>query len=145
MEISTKRMRMNDSFAAAEGLRAETTTEGDVHIDELNLDGYYVKLSNMTDSNVKMGGFSLVTRGPDGEAAEYSFPKRFVLKAEESVMIWAESGSSFVDSDAGDLLWKKQDAFYCSADSETSLYDASGSVVSFTKLISDVSAPLTPT
>ncbi|KAM8884072.1 lamin-A-like isoform 2-T2 [Synchiropus picturatus] len=131
----TKRRRPNDtdseasSFAGGAIARTRITQQasasGRVTVDEVDLDGKYVRLSNKADEDQNLGNWQLRRQVGSGAAISFKFPAKFVLKAGQRVTIWA-AGSGGTHNPPSDLLWKTQPIWGTGEQFQTTLVSAAG-------------------
>uniref|UniRef100_A0A8C4EN94 Lamin-A n=1 Tax=Dicentrarchus labrax TaxID=13489 RepID=A0A8C4EN94_DICLA len=112
-----KRRRPNDtdseasSFAGGAVARTRITQQasasGRVTVDEVDLEGKYVRLSNKSDEDQNLGNWQVKRQVGSGVPIIFKFPVKFTLKAGQRVTIWA-SGAGGTHSPPSDLVWKTQ-------------------------------------
>ncbi|XP_013768020.1 lamin-A-like [Pundamilia nyererei] len=96
-----KRRRPNDtdseasSFAGGAVSRTRITQQasasGRVTVDEVDLDGKYVRLSNKADEDQNLGNWQVKRQVGSGTPIAFKFPAKFTLKAGQRVTIWASN------------------------------------------------------
>ncbi|XP_072917287.1 lamin isoform X1 [Hemitrygon akajei] len=106
----TKKRRleeMEDEGASSSTITQHATSRGRVLVDSIDPDGRFVRLKNKTDEDQPMANWQL-KRLINGRATiTYKFPPKFILRAEQSVTIWAsEAGASH--NPPTDMVWKNQ-------------------------------------
>uniref|UniRef100_A0A667ZN03 Lamin A/C n=1 Tax=Myripristis murdjan TaxID=586833 RepID=A0A667ZN03_9TELE len=114
---SAKRRRPNDtdseasSFAGGAVARTRITQQasasGRITVDEVDLDGKYVRLSNKSDEDQNVANWQLKRQVGNGAAITFKFPSKFTMKAGQRVTIWA-SGAGGSHNPPSDLVWKNQ-------------------------------------
>ncbi|CAN9514172.1 unnamed protein product [Ophioblennius macclurei] len=132
---STKRRRLNDNDSETSSLAGGTVTKtrisqhasasGRVTVDEVDLDGKFVRLSNKADEDQSLGNWQVKRQVGSGSPIVYKFPHKFTLKAGGIVTIWASSGGGS-HNPPSDLLWKSQDSWGTGDLIQTSLISANG-------------------
>uniref|UniRef100_A0A3Q1FTG0 Lamin A/C n=1 Tax=Acanthochromis polyacanthus TaxID=80966 RepID=A0A3Q1FTG0_9TELE len=132
-----KRRRPNDtdseasSFAGGAVARTRITQQasasGRVTVDEVDLDGKYVKLSNKSDEDQNLGNWQVKRQVGSGTPIVFKFPTKFTLKAGQRVTIWA-SNSGGTHNPPSELLWKTQSSWGTGDFLQTLLISASGEV-----------------
>ncbi|XP_071356818.1 lamin-A-like [Trachinotus anak] len=138
-----KRRRPNDtdseasSFTGAAVARTRITQQasasGRVTVDEVDLDGKYVRLSNKADEDQNLGNWQLRRQVGSGAAISFKFPAKFTLKAGHRVTIWA-SGAGGVHNPPSDLVWKTQPSWGTGDMFQTILISASGEEMAMRKV-----------
>lgn len=138
-----KRRRPNDtdseasSFAGGAVARTRITQQasasGRVTVDEVDLDGKYVKLSNKSDEDQNLGSWQVKRQVGSGTPIIFKFPTKFTLKAGQRVTIWASS-SGGTHNPPSDLLWKTQSSWGTGDFLQTLLISASGEEMAMRKV-----------
>ncbi|TMS17948.1 Lamin-A [Larimichthys crocea] len=139
----TKRRRPNDtdseasSFAGGAVARTRITQQasasGRVTVDEVDLDGKYVRLSNKADEDQNLGNWQLKRQVGSGAPIIFKFPVKFILKAGQRVTIWA-SGAGGTHSPPSDLVWKGQPSWGTGDLLQTILISANGEEMAMRKI-----------
>ncbi|XP_068603030.1 lamin-A-like [Brachionichthys hirsutus] len=140
---ATKRRRPNDadseasSFAGGAVARTRITQQasarGRVTVDEVDLDGKYVRLSNKADEDQSLGSWQVRRQVGSGAHIAFKFPPKFTLKAGQRVTIWA-SGAGGSHSPPSDLVWKSQSSWGTGDLLQTALISASGEEMAMRKV-----------
>ncbi|XP_074542960.1 lamin-A-like isoform X2 [Halichoeres trimaculatus] len=140
---SAKRRRANDtdseasSFAGGAVARTRITQQasasGRVTVDEVDLDGKYVRLSNKSDEDQNLGNWQVKRQVGSGPSIFFKFPVKFTLKAGHRVTIWA-SGAGGTHSPPSDLVWKTQSSWGTGDLFQTTLISASGEEMAMRKV-----------
>ncbi|XP_070840740.1 lamin-A-like isoform X1 [Chaetodon trifascialis] len=140
---SAKRRRPNDtdseasSFAGGAVARTRITQQasasGRVTVDEVDLDGKYVRLSNKADEDQNLGNWQVKRQVGSGVAIVFKFPVKFTLKAGQRVTIWA-SGAGGTHSPPSDLVWKTQPSWGTGDMFQTTLISANGEEMAMRKV-----------
>ncbi|XP_062414394.1 lamin-A-like isoform X3 [Pungitius pungitius] len=141
---AAKRRRPNDtdseaSSVAGGGAIARTriaqqaSASGRVTVDEVDLDGKYVKLGNKSDEDQNMGNWQVKRQVGSGAPIVFKFPVKFTLKAGQRVTIWA-SGAGGTHSPPSDLVWKTQPSWGTGDQFQTTLISANGEEMAMRKV-----------
>ncbi|KAK3550390.1 hypothetical protein QTP86_025196, partial [Hemibagrus guttatus] len=105
-----KRVDVEESEASSSvSIAHSASATGNVCIDELDVDGKFIRLHNNSDQDQAMVGFEL-TRIIGETSATYKFTPKYVLKAGQKVTIWA-SNAGVSSSPPTDLIWKNQSSW----------------------------------
>ncbi|KAK2870723.1 hypothetical protein Q8A67_023250 [Cirrhinus molitorella] len=105
-----KRVDVEESEASSSvSIAHSASATGNVCIDELDVDGKFIRLHNNSEQDQPMAGFHL-TRTIGDVSATYKFTAKYVLKAGQKVMIWA-SNAGVSSNPPTDLIWKNQSAW----------------------------------
>ncbi|XP_027029434.2 lamin-B1 isoform X2 [Tachysurus fulvidraco] len=105
-----KRVDVEESEASSSvSIAHSASATGNVSIDELDVDGKFIRLHNNSDQDQAMVGFEL-TRIIGETSATYKFTPKYVLKAGQKVTIWA-SNAGVSSSPPNDLVWKNQNSW----------------------------------
>ncbi|XP_070777468.1 lamin-A-like [Enoplosus armatus] len=138
-----KRRRPNDtdseasSFAGGAVARTRITQQasasGRVTVDEVDLDGKYVRLSNKADEDQNLGNWQVKRQVGSGAPIIFKFPVKFTLKAGQRVTIWA-SGAGGTHNPPSDLVWKTQASWGTGDLFQTTLISASGEEMAMRKV-----------
>ncbi|KAI9999820.1 hypothetical protein NQD34_011663 [Periophthalmus magnuspinnatus] len=127
---SAKRKRLDlDSETTVTKARISqlASASGRVTVDEVDLDGKFIRLSNKSDEDQSLSGWQLKSQAGGGTALVYKFPHKFTLKAGATVTVWAASGGG-THNPPTDLVWKTQDAWSTGDKLEITLINTSGEV-----------------
>ncbi|XP_062292488.1 lamin-A-like [Scomber scombrus] len=138
-----KRRRPNDtdseasSFAGGAVARTRITQQasasGRVTVDEVDLDGKYVRLSNKADEDQNLGNWQVKRQVGSGAPIAFKFPAKFTLKAGQRVTIWA-SGTGGSHNPPSDLVWKTQPSWGTGDLFQTTLISANGEEMAMRKV-----------
>uniref|UniRef100_A0A8B9L146 Lamin B1 n=1 Tax=Astyanax mexicanus TaxID=7994 RepID=A0A8B9L146_ASTMX len=105
-----KRVDVEESEASSSvSIAHSASATGNVCIDELDVDGKFIRLHNTSDQDQPMVGFEM-TRTIGDSSATYKFTPKYVLKAGQKVTIWA-SNAGVSSSPPTDLIWKSQSSW----------------------------------
>nr|XP_020480705.1 lamin [Monopterus albus]XP_020480706.1 lamin [Monopterus albus]XP_020480708.1 lamin [Monopterus albus]XP_020480709.1 lamin [Monopterus albus] len=140
---STKKRRLNDNDSETSSLVGGTVTKtrisqqasasGRVTVDEIDLEGKYIRLSNKADEDQLLGNWQVKRQIGNGTPIVYKFPPKFTLKAGATVTIWAASGGG-THSPPTDLVWKTQNSWGTGDLLQTILISASGEEMAMRKV-----------
>ncbi|XP_041740713.2 lamin-A [Coregonus clupeaformis] len=140
---STKKRRLNNTDSEASGLTGGTvartritqqaSASGRVTVDEVDLDGKYVLLSNKADEDQNLGNWQLKRQMGSGTSITFKFPPKFTLKAGQRVTIWA-SAAGGSHNPPSDLVWKTQTSWGSGDHFQTTLISANGEEMAMRKV-----------
>ncbi|XP_036384578.1 lamin-B1 [Megalops cyprinoides] len=123
-----KRVDVEESEASSSvSIAHSASATGNVCIDELDVDGKFIRLHNTSDQDQPMGGFEM-TRTIGETSATYKFTPKYVLKAGQKVTIWA-SNAGVSSSPPTDLIWKNQSSWGTGEDIKVVLLNPQGEEV----------------
>ncbi|XP_015253805.1 PREDICTED: lamin-B2 [Cyprinodon variegatus] len=132
---SSKRKRPQEEAELLEMARGEellvseeATASGAVTISPTDMDGNAVTLNNESQKDQPLGNWRLKRQVDDEEELVYKFSPKFVLKAGQSVTVWA-ADAGVAHSPPSDLLWKSQASWGTGSVVVTSLVDSDGEEV----------------
>uniref|UniRef100_A0A674PKG2 Lamin A/C n=1 Tax=Takifugu rubripes TaxID=31033 RepID=A0A674PKG2_TAKRU len=138
MNSAAKRRRPNDTDSEASSVAGGTiartritqqaSASGRVTVDEVDLEGKYVRLSNKADEDQNLGNWQLKRQVGTNPPIIFKFPVKFSLKAGQRVTIWA-SGAGRTHSPPSDLVWKNQPSWGTGDLLQTILISANGEVI----------------
>ncbi|XP_060905390.1 lamin-A-like [Labrus mixtus] len=97
---STKKRRLSGNDGETSGMGTVTKTHikqhasasGRITIEEVDLDGKFIRLSNKTDKDQVLTNWHLKRQVASSSPIDYKFPKGFTLMSGGTVTIWAASG-----------------------------------------------------
>ncbi|KAG1926014.1 lamin [Pimephales promelas] len=123
-----KRVDMEESEASSSVRIAHSASAtGNICIDELDVDGKFMRLHNNSEQDQPMAGFQLIQTVGDVSAV-YKFTAKYTLKAGQKVTIWAcDAGVS--SSPPADLIWKSQSSWGSGEDIKVLLLSPDGEEV----------------
>ncbi|KAK2854915.1 hypothetical protein Q7C36_006784 [Tachysurus vachellii] len=140
---STKKRRLNDTDSEASSVTGGTVTRtrisqqasasGRVTVDEVDLEGKYVRLSNKSDQDQSLGHWQVKRQVGSATPIIYKFPPKFTLKAGQTVTIWA-SGAGGTHNPPSDLVWKSQNSWGSGDLFQTSLISSNGEEMAMRKV-----------
>uniref|UniRef100_A0A8C5E0Q5 Lamin n=1 Tax=Gouania willdenowi TaxID=441366 RepID=A0A8C5E0Q5_GOUWI len=139
----SKRRRLNDNdsetSSAVGGAVTKTrinqhaSASGRVTVDEVDLDGKFVRLSNKADEDQSLNNWQLKRQVGSDAPIIYKFPHKFTLKAGSTVTIWASSGGG-THNPPTDLVWKNQSSWGTGDHLQTLLINANGEEMAMRKV-----------
>uniref|UniRef100_A0A8C4ELE8 Lamin A/C n=1 Tax=Dicentrarchus labrax TaxID=13489 RepID=A0A8C4ELE8_DICLA len=128
---STKKRRLNDNDSESSSMHASAS--GRITVDEVDLEGKFVRLSNKADEDQSLGGWQVKRQVGNASPIAYKFPQKFTLKAGGTVTIWAASGNG-THNPPTDLLWKSQNSWGTGDLLQTILISANGEEMAMRKV-----------
>uniref|UniRef100_A0A8C7LN06 Lamin A/C n=1 Tax=Oncorhynchus mykiss TaxID=8022 RepID=A0A8C7LN06_ONCMY len=120
---SAKKRRLHDNDSETSSLQASAS--GRVTVDEVDLEGKYVRLSNKANEDQLLGHWQVKRQVGTSTPIVYKFPPKFNLKAGQTVTIWA-SGAGGTHNPPSDLVWKTQNSWGSGDLFQTILVSANG-------------------
>ncbi|KAF5909787.1 lamin-B2, partial [Clarias magur] len=125
-----KRVEVEDETSRAPSYRVSQHAEatGLISIEELDLEGKGVTLKNASNKDQSLGNWRLKRRVGEGEEITYKFSPKFVLKAGQTVTVWA-ADAGVAHHPPSDLLWKAQSSWGSGDESVTLLVNSDGEEV----------------
>ncbi|XP_069031408.1 lamin-A-like [Embiotoca jacksoni] len=138
---STKKRRRNDSETGSTPggtvtrtrIHQHASASGRITVDEVDLDGKFIRLSNKADEDQLVGNWLLKGQVGSNPPVIYKFPSKFTLKAGATVTIWAASGGG-THKPPTDLVWKSQNSWGSGDLLQTSLINVSGEEMAVRKV-----------
>ncbi|KAM4538854.1 lamin-A-like isoform 2-T2 [Odontesthes bonariensis] len=140
---SAKRRRPNDTDSEASSftggavartrITQQASASGRVTVDEVDLEGKYVRLGNKADEDQNLGNWQLRRQVGSGPPIVFKFPAKFTLKAGQRVTIWA-SNAGRTHSPPSDLVWKSQPSWGTGDLLQTTLMGANGEEMAMRKV-----------
>uniref|UniRef100_A0A8D3DLT8 Lamin A/C n=1 Tax=Scophthalmus maximus TaxID=52904 RepID=A0A8D3DLT8_SCOMX len=128
---STKKRRLNDNDSETSSMHASAS--GRITVDEVDLEGKFIRLSNKADEDQPLGNWQVKGQVGSATPIAYKFPPKFTLKAGGTVTIWAASGGGSHNPPT-DLLWKTQNSWGTGDLLQTSLISANGEEMAMRKV-----------
>ncbi|XP_066557578.1 lamin L3 isoform X2 [Amia ocellicauda] len=100
-----KKRKLEDRTSAYK-ISQHSSSVGSVIVDEIDLEGNFVRLRNSSEHDQPMGGWVLksFTTVPD---TAFKIPSLFVLRAGQTLTVWA-AGSGVNPNPPSDFVWKNQ-------------------------------------
>uniref|UniRef100_A0A671Q8S7 Lamin-A-like n=1 Tax=Sinocyclocheilus anshuiensis TaxID=1608454 RepID=A0A671Q8S7_9TELE len=127
---SAKKRRLNDNDSDAS---SQASASGRVTVDEVDMEGKYVRLSNKSDQDQTMGHWQVKRQIGSSTPIVYKFPPKFTLKAGQTVTIWA-SGAGGIHNPPSDLVWKTQNSWGSGDLFQTTLISSTGEEMAMRKV-----------
>uniref|UniRef100_A0A3Q0RV46 Lamin B1 n=1 Tax=Amphilophus citrinellus TaxID=61819 RepID=A0A3Q0RV46_AMPCI len=123
-----KRIDVEEQEASSSVSIAHTASAtGPICIDEIDTDGKFICLHNGGDEDQAMVGYE-ITKTTGNASATYKFTPKYVLKADQKVMIWA-SDAGVSSRPPTDLVWKNQSSWGSGEDVRVVLINPQGEEV----------------
>uniref|UniRef100_A0A8C5G4R7 Lamin n=1 Tax=Gouania willdenowi TaxID=441366 RepID=A0A8C5G4R7_GOUWI len=114
-------------------INQHASASGRVTVDEVDLDGKFVRLSNKADEDQSLNNWQLKRQVGSDAPIIYKFPHKFTLKAGSTVTIWASSGGG-THNPPTDLVWKNQSSWGTGDHLQTLLINANGEEMAMRKV-----------
>ncbi|XP_069609990.1 lamin-B1 [Ranitomeya imitator] len=135
-----KRVDVEESEASSSvSIAHSASATGNVSIEELDVDGKFIRLKNNSDQDQPLGGWEIV-RTIGETSANYKFTSRYVLKAGQTVTVWA-SNAGVLASPPSDLIWKNQSSWGTGQDVKVALRNSQGEEVAHRTTVFTTSIP----
>ncbi|XP_063997395.1 lamin [Pogoniulus pusillus] len=112
-------------------------TSGRVGVEEVDLEGKFVRLRNKSNEDQAMGNWQIRRQNGEEPPITYRFPPKFTLKAGQVVTIWA-SGAGATHSPPSNVVWKAQSSWGSGDSLRTALINSNGEEVAMRKLVRTV-------
>ncbi|XP_065518329.1 lamin-B1 [Lathamus discolor] len=123
-----KRIDVEESEASSSvSISHSASATGSVSIEEIDIDGKFIRLKNSSRQDQPMGGWELIRKIGDASAV-YRYTSRYVLKAGQTVTIWA-ANAGVTASPPTDLIWKNQNSWGTGEDVKVVLKNSQGEEV----------------
>ncbi|NXT71611.1 LMNB1 protein, partial [Chaetops frenatus] len=123
-----KRIDVEESEASSSvTISHSASATGNVSIEEIDVDGKFIRLKNTSEQDQPMGGWEMVRKIGD-TSASYRYTSRYVLKAGQTVTIWA-ANAGVTASPPTDLIWKNQNSWGTGEDVKVVLKNSQGEEV----------------
>ncbi|KAM6910179.1 lamin [Xenentodon cancila] len=137
----TKKRRLNDSETSSmvggtvtkTRVSQHASASGRVTVDEVDLDGKFIRLSNKADEEQLLGNWQIKRQVGSSTPIIYKFPPKFTLKAGGSVTVWAASAGG-THNPPSDLVWKSQNSWGTGDLLQTLLISANGEEMAMRKV-----------
>uniref|UniRef100_A0AAX7SKU3 Lamin A n=1 Tax=Astatotilapia calliptera TaxID=8154 RepID=A0AAX7SKU3_ASTCA len=110
-----------------------TSASGRITVDEVDMEGRYIRLSNKADEDQSLGNWQVKRQVGNSTPIIYKFPHKFTLKAGGTVTVWAASGGG-THNPPTDLVWKSQSSWGTGDLLQTSLISANGEEMAMRKV-----------
>ncbi|NWJ09618.1 LMNB1 protein, partial [Crypturellus undulatus] len=123
-----KRIDVEESEASSSvSISHSASATGNVCIEEIDVDGKFIRLKNTSEQDQPMGGWEMIRKIGD-TSATYKYTSRYVLKAGQTVTIWA-ANAGVIASPPTDLIWKNQNSWGTGEDVKVVLKNSQGEEV----------------
>ncbi|XP_030049430.1 lamin-B1 [Microcaecilia unicolor] len=123
-----KRVDVEESEASSSiSISHSASATGNVSIEEIDVDGKFIRLKNSSEQDQPLGGWEM-TRKIGETSVNYKFTSRYVLKAGQTVTIWA-ANAGVTASPPSDLIWKNQNSWGTGEDVRVTLKNSQGEEV----------------
>ncbi|XP_077188453.1 lamin-B2 isoform X1 [Paroedura picta] len=111
----------------------QASAKGSISIEDIDPEGKYVQLKNRSDKDQSLGNWRLKRRIGEGEEIAYKFTPKYVLRAGQTVTIWA-ADAGVAHSPPSVLVWKNQGSWGTGANIHTYLVNSDGEEVAVRSL-----------
>ncbi|KAG8130781.1 hypothetical protein E2320_017443 [Naja naja] len=123
-----KRVDVEESEASSSvSISHSASATGNICIEEIDVDGKFIRLKNTSDQDQPMGGWEMIRKIGDA-SVNYKYTSRYVLKAGQTVTIWA-ANAGVTASPPSDLIWKNQNSWGTGKDVKVILKNSQGEEV----------------
>ncbi|XP_039371888.1 lamin-B2 isoform X1 [Mauremys reevesii] len=115
----------------------QASATGGISIEEIDLEGKYVQLKNNSEKDQSLGNWRLKRQIGDAEEIAYKFTPKYVLRAGQTVTIWA-ADAGVTHSPPSVLVWKNQSSWGTGGDIRTYLVNSDGEEVAVRSITKSV-------
>ncbi|XP_030396694.1 lamin-B2 isoform X1 [Gopherus evgoodei] len=115
----------------------QASATGHISIEEIDLEGKYVQLKNNSEKDQSLGNWRLKRQIGDAEEIAYKFTPKYVLRAGQTVTIWA-ADAGVTHSPPSVLVWKNQSSWGTGGDIRTYLVNSDGEEVAVRSITKSV-------
>ncbi|XP_020865285.1 lamin-B1 [Phascolarctos cinereus] len=123
-----KRVDVEESEASSSiSISHSASATGNVCIEKIDVDGKFICLKNTSEQDQPMGGWEMIRKIGD-TSVSYKYASRYVLKAGQTVTIWA-ANAGVTASPPTDLIWKNQNSWGTGEDVKVILKNSQGEEV----------------
>ncbi|XP_077181381.1 lamin isoform X2 [Paroedura picta] len=136
MQSSSKKRKLEDGESRT-SFSHHARTSGRVAVEEVDLDGKFVRLRNKSNEDQSLGNWQIKRQNGEEAPICYRFPPKFTLKAGQLVTIWA-AGAGVTHNPPTDMVWKNQSSWGSGDSLRTALLTSSGEEVAMRKLVRTV-------
>ncbi|XP_008835314.2 lamin-B2 [Nannospalax galili] len=109
-------------------LTQQVTASSGVNIEEVDVDGRFVRLKNSSDKDQSLGNWRIRRQVLEGEEISYKFTPKYVLRAGQTVTVWA-AGAGVAHSPPSTLVWRNQSTWGSGESFRTVLVNSDGEEV----------------
>ncbi|KAF7235900.1 Lamin-B2 [Varanus komodoensis] len=127
--IGTSSSSAGSSFQMSQ----QASAKGSISIEEVDPEGKYVQLKNHSDKDQSLGNWRLKRKMGDSEEIAYKFTPKYVLRAGQTVTIWA-ADAGVTHSPPSVLVWKNQSSWGTGTSICTYLVNSDGEEVAVRSL-----------
>ncbi|XP_044513540.1 lamin-B1 [Gracilinanus agilis] len=105
-----RRVDVEESEASSSiSISHSASATGNVSIEKIDVEGKFIRLKNTSGQDQPMGGWEMIRKIRD-TSVSYKYLSKYVLKAGQSVTIWA-ADAGVIASPPTDLIWKNQNSW----------------------------------
>ncbi|XP_010074532.1 PREDICTED: lamin-B1, partial [Pterocles gutturalis] len=123
-----KRVDVEESEASSSvTISHSASATGNVSIEEIDVDGKFIRLKNTSEQAQPMGGWEMIRKIGD-TSATYRYTSRYILKAGQTATIWA-ANAGVTATPPTDLIWKNQNSWGTGKDVKVVLKNSQGEEV----------------
>ncbi|XP_038625851.1 lamin-B1 [Tachyglossus aculeatus] len=123
-----KRVDVEESEASSSvSISHSASATGNVSIEEIDVDGKFIRLKNSSEQDQPMGGWEMIQKIGD-TSVSYKYTSRYLLKAGQTVTIWA-ANAGVIANPPTDLIWKNQNSWGTGEDVKVVLKNSQGEEV----------------
>ncbi|KAM6329213.1 lamin-B1 [Alca torda] len=123
-----RRIDVEESEASSSvSISHSASATGNVSIEETDVDGKFIRLKNTSEQDQPMGGWEMIRTIGD-TSASYRYASRYILKAGQTVTIWA-ANAGVTANPPTDLIWKNQNSWGTGEDVKVVLKNSQGEEV----------------
>ncbi|KAM9167389.1 lamin-B1 [Mergus octosetaceus] len=123
-----RRVDVEESEASSSvSISHSASATGNVSIEEIDVDGKFIRLKNTSEQDQPMGGWEMIRKIGD-TSARYRYTSRYVLKAGQTVTIWA-ANAGVTASPPTNLIWRNQNSWGTGEDVKVVLKNSQGEEV----------------
>ncbi|KAM9111933.1 lamin-B2 isoform 1-T1 [Pangshura tecta] len=115
----------------------QASATGGISIEEIDLEGKYVQLKNNSEKDQSLGNWRLKRQIGDAEEIAYKFTPKYVLRAGQTVTIWA-ADAGVTHSPPSVLVWKNQSSWGTGGEIRTYLVNSDGEEVAVRSITKSV-------
>lgn len=131
---STSKKRRLEGETRTTSYNQHARTSGKVAVEEVDLEGKYVRLKNKSTEDQPLGNWQIKRQIGEEKAIIYRFPPRTTLKAGQTLTIWA-SGAGVPHNPPTDFVLKSHTSWGTGESIRTALLTSSNEEVAMRKLV----------
>ncbi|KFO89099.1 Lamin-B1, partial [Buceros rhinoceros silvestris] len=137
---TSRRKRRRTGMAAYEASICHTASAtGNVSIEEIDVDGKFIRLKNTSEQDQPMGGWELI-REMRGTSVSYRYSSGYMLQAGQTVTIWA-ANAGVTGRPPTDLIWENENSWGTREDVKVVLKNSLGVEVAERTLFFRINVP----